>query len=86
MIYFQYANADQAFETRQALHGVSWPLSNPKKLIVDYATKIDMDLARESSKEQPAPKKVDPLVSSADLWQQESWTRDDRPTSINKVS
>ncbi|XP_014210737.1 apoptotic chromatin condensation inducer in the nucleus [Copidosoma floridanum] len=82
--FVQYANEDQAFETRQALHGVSWPVSNPKKLIVEYATKEDMERAWESSKEQPAPKKAD-ILASADLWQQESWGRDERP-NFNKIT
>ena len=82
--FLQYANEDQAFETRQALHGVSWPLSNPKKLIVEYATKEDMESAREISKDQPPARKTEPLVSN-DLWQQDHWSRDERPTVVNKV-
>ena len=80
---FQYANEDQAFETRQALHGVSWPLSNPKKLYVEYASKEDMDLAREMSKDQPIVRKTEPLFAS-DTWQQD-WSREERTNITNKV-
>ncbi|XP_039307393.1 apoptotic chromatin condensation inducer in the nucleus isoform X2 [Solenopsis invicta] len=78
----EYSNEDQAFETRQALHGISWPLSNPKKLHVEYATKEDMETARESSKEQPVARKTEPL--SSDSWQQD-WSRDEK-TNITKVT
>ncbi|XP_018397096.1 PREDICTED: apoptotic chromatin condensation inducer in the nucleus isoform X2 [Cyphomyrmex costatus] len=71
----EYSNEDQAFETRQALHGISWPMSNPKKLHVEYATKEDMETARELSKEQPVARKTEPLTS--DLWQQD-WSRDEK--------
>lgn len=70
----EYSNEDQAFETRQALHGISWPMSNPKKLHVEYATKEDMETARESSKEQPVARKTEPL---SDSWQQD-WNRDEK--------
>ncbi|XP_076749793.1 apoptotic chromatin condensation inducer acinus isoform X1 [Xylocopa sonorina] len=74
--FVEYSNEDQAFETRQALHGISWPVSNPKRLQVEYATKDDMELARELSKDQSIPRKTEPLVSS-DSWQQE-WNREER--------
>ncbi|XP_071626084.1 uncharacterized protein Acn isoform X1 [Temnothorax longispinosus] len=78
----EYSNEDQAFETRQALHGISWPMSNPKKLHVEYATKEDMETARESSKEQPVARKTEPL--SSDSWQQD-WSRDEK-TNMTKVT
>ncbi|XP_029672688.1 apoptotic chromatin condensation inducer in the nucleus isoform X1 [Formica exsecta] len=78
----EYSNEDQAFETRQALHGISWPMSNPKKLHVEYATKEDMEAARESSKEQPIARKAEPL--SSDPWQQD-WGRDEK-INITKVT
>ncbi|XP_054012106.1 apoptotic chromatin condensation inducer in the nucleus isoform X1 [Hylaeus anthracinus] len=73
--FVEYANEDQAFETRQALHGISWPVSNPKRLHVEYATKDDMELTRELSKDQSIPRKTGPLVPS-DTWQ--DWNRDER--------
>lgn len=75
ILILQYSNEDQAFETRQALHGISWPMSNPKKLHVEYATNEDMEAARESSKEQPVARKAEPL--SSDPWQQD-WGRDEK--------
>lgn len=75
ILTLQYSNEDQAFETRQALHGISWPMSNPKKLHVEYATKEDMEVARESCKEQPVTRKTEPL--SSDPWQQD-WNRDEK--------
>lgn len=57
-------------------------MSNPKKLHVEYATKEDMETARESSKDQPAARKTEPL-SSSDPWQQE-WGREEK-TNTTKV-
>ncbi|XP_051159038.1 apoptotic chromatin condensation inducer in the nucleus isoform X2 [Leptopilina boulardi] len=74
--YVQYSNEDQAFETRQALHGISWPLSNPKKLQVEYATKEDMELAQESSQEITNSRKDDNF-GQADSWQHD-WIREER--------
>lgn len=56
-------------------------MSNPKKLHVEYATKEDMEAARESSKEQPIARKAEPL--SSDPWQQD-WGRDEK-INITKV-
>ncbi|XP_011506076.1 PREDICTED: apoptotic chromatin condensation inducer in the nucleus [Ceratosolen solmsi marchali] len=84
--FVEYANEDQAFETRQALHGVSWPLSNPKKLIVDYATKEDMNTTREtSSKDQPVARKVEP-TPSGDVWKRFHWSRDEGNNVVNKIT
>lgn len=57
-------------------------MSNPKKLHVEYATREDMETARESSKEQPIARKAE-LLSSSDTWQQD-WVRDEK-TSTTKV-
>lgn len=43
---------------------------------MEYATKEDMELAREMSKDQSIPRKTEPLVPS-DSWQQD-WNRDER--------
>ncbi|XP_043463719.1 apoptotic chromatin condensation inducer in the nucleus [Leptopilina heterotoma] len=74
--YVQYSNEDQAFETRQALHGISWPLSNPKKLQVEYATKEDMELAQESSQDVNNSRKDDSF-GQTDSWQHD-WIREER--------
>ncbi|CAF4768047.1 unnamed protein product [Pieris macdunnoughi] len=41
-----YENEEQAVETRHALHGVTWPVSNPKSLQVDFSTQEDFDKAK----------------------------------------
>ncbi|XP_012262538.2 apoptotic chromatin condensation inducer in the nucleus [Athalia rosae] len=82
--YVAYSNEDQAFETRQALHGISWPVSNPKRLQVEYGTKEDMELARELSKDQPILRKTEPLLGS-DTWQQ-VWARDEKQNVGVKVT
>lgn len=74
--YVQYSNEDQAFETRQALHGISWPLSNPKKLQVEYATKEDMESAQESSQDVNNSRKDD-AFGQTDSWQHD-WIREER--------
>ncbi|XP_053961325.1 apoptotic chromatin condensation inducer in the nucleus isoform X1 [Anastrepha ludens] len=50
--YVQYETEDEAIETRHALHGVRWPVSNPKCLIVGFAKQSDMDRAIQSTKEE----------------------------------
>lgn len=41
----------EAEATRNALHGVQWPIGNGKKLIIEYSTPEDMEVARNP----PAP-------------------------------
>lgn len=41
----------EAIETRHALHGVRWPVSNPKCLNVDFGERADMLKAIETTKE-----------------------------------
>lgn len=36
----------EAEVTRNALHGVHWPIGNGKKLIIDYSTMEDMETAK----------------------------------------
>lgn len=54
-------------------------MSNPKRLHVEYATKDDMELARELSKDQPVSRKTEQLLT-ADSWQQD-WNREERTNS-----
>ncbi|XP_064076600.1 uncharacterized protein LOC113394453 [Vanessa tameamea] len=44
--FVKYETEDQAVETRHALHGVTWPVSNPKTLHVDFSTEEDFDKAK----------------------------------------
>uniref|UniRef100_A0AAR5P9C8 RRM domain-containing protein n=1 Tax=Dendroctonus ponderosae TaxID=77166 RepID=A0AAR5P9C8_DENPD len=41
-----YETAEEAEVTRNALHGVHWPIGNGKKLIIDYSTMEDMETAK----------------------------------------
>ncbi|CRK94026.1 CLUMA_CG007550, isoform A [Clunio marinus] len=43
--YVKYETEDEASETRHALHGVTWPSSNPKCLNVDFGKEEDMEKA-----------------------------------------
>ncbi|XP_044266325.1 apoptotic chromatin condensation inducer in the nucleus [Tribolium madens] len=52
--YVQYETQEEAEATRNALHGVQWPIGNGKKLIIDFATAEDM----ENAKNPPAPPPV----------------------------
>nr|SVE77295.1 EOG090X0F73 [Daphnia lumholtzi]SVE77911.1 EOG090X0F73 [Daphnia lumholtzi]SVE78541.1 EOG090X0F73 [Daphnia lumholtzi] len=59
----QYATEDEAEETRAALHGIHWPTSNPKTLLVDYSTVEDLE-NRMSGKEtiNPPVAKIEPIM------------------------
>nr|SVE90820.1 EOG090X0F73 [Daphnia sinensis] len=62
----QYATEDEAEETRAALHGIHWPTSNPKTLVVDYSTVEDLE-NRMSGKEttNPPVAKIEPIMRTA---------------------
>ncbi|XP_059351795.1 apoptotic chromatin condensation inducer in the nucleus-like isoform X2 [Daphnia carinata] len=62
----QYATEDEAEETRAALHGIHWPTSNPKTLVVDYSTLEDLE-NRMSGKEttNPPVAKIEPIMRTA---------------------
>lgn len=63
---FQYATEEEAEETRAALHGIHWPTSNPKTLLVDYSTVEDLE-NRMSGKETSGPPvaKIEPIMRTA---------------------
>lgn len=44
--YVQYETTEQAETTRNALHGVNWPIGNGKQLMIEYATEDDMEKAK----------------------------------------
>nr|CAG4637407.1 EOG090X0F73 [Ceriodaphnia reticulata]SVE73238.1 EOG090X0F73 [Ceriodaphnia reticulata] len=62
----QYETEEEAEETRAALHGIHWPTSNPKTLIVDYSTLEELE-NRMSGKEttNPPVAKVEPTMRAA---------------------
>lgn len=49
MMFFLHS---EAVETRHALHGVTWPSSNPKFLNVDFGKEEDMEKAVLSTMEE----------------------------------
>uniref|UniRef100_A0A1E1WU44 RRM domain-containing protein n=2 Tax=Pectinophora gossypiella TaxID=13191 RepID=A0A1E1WU44_PECGO len=53
--FVQYDNEDQAVETRHALHGVTWPVSNPKTLQVDFSSEEAFEKARSSEEAEGVP-------------------------------
>ncbi|KAM8899233.1 apoptotic chromatin condensation inducer 1b isoform 2-T2 [Spinachia spinachia] len=44
--YVTYATSEEAAATRAALHGVKWPLSNPKVLSVDFSEQNELDIQK----------------------------------------
>lgn len=44
--FWQIYRFREAEATRNALHGIHWPIGNGKKLNIDYATLEDMDKAK----------------------------------------
>lgn len=60
--YVQFENEDQAIETRYALHGIRWPVNNPKVLSVHFATQDELLAAQAQTHESEIPRKTEPLV------------------------
>ncbi|XP_065572497.1 apoptotic chromatin condensation inducer in the nucleus-like isoform X3 [Artemia franciscana] len=60
----EYTSDEEAVATRDALHGVQWPSSNPKLLYVDYSNKDNLEKHLSGIEEmvanppQPKPRKV----------------------------
>lgn len=72
--YVEYTTEDAAVETRHALHGVRWPVNNPKTLVVEFASHDDMAVAQALSEEtDPIPRKAEPLVIDRSV---EGWIAD----------
>ncbi|XP_050503232.1 apoptotic chromatin condensation inducer in the nucleus isoform X2 [Diabrotica virgifera virgifera] len=44
--YVQYESLEEAETTRNALHGVHWPIGNGKQLSIDYGTEEEMEKAK----------------------------------------
>ncbi|KRT78919.1 RNA binding protein [Oryctes borbonicus] len=53
--YVQYENVLDAEATRNALHGVHWPIGNGKKLVIDYGTEDDLENAKNPPATPPIP-------------------------------
>ncbi|CAG5056644.1 unnamed protein product [Parnassius apollo] len=70
--YVIYETEDQAVETRHALHGVTWPVSNPKTLHVDFSTQEEFDKAKaneetDNAKASTMPGTVEDWLREQDL-------------------
>ncbi|XP_077171424.1 apoptotic chromatin condensation inducer in the nucleus isoform X3 [Paroedura picta] len=57
--YVTYSTVEEAVATRNALHGVKWPQSNPKFLSADFAEQDELDFHRGLLAERPAEAKAD---------------------------
>lgn len=58
--YVCYEKIEEAEATRNALHGVNWPIGNGKKLIIDFATPEDLENAKNPPvliKKEKSPEK-----------------------------
>ncbi|XP_073431558.1 apoptotic chromatin condensation inducer in the nucleus isoform X5 [Dendrobates tinctorius] len=59
--YVTYSTVEEAVTTRNSLHGVRWPQSNPKFLSADFAEQDELDFHRGLLPERPAePKPEEP--------------------------
>ncbi|XP_078501021.1 apoptotic chromatin condensation inducer in the nucleus isoform X2 [Lissotriton helveticus] len=57
--YVTYSTLEEAIATRNSLHGVKWPQSNPKFLYADYAEQSELDYHRGLLVDRPQPPKVE---------------------------
>lgn len=69
LILSYYVFSSQAFETRHALHGVTWPVSNPKTLQVDFSTQEAFDQAKH--KEENSENVVSAIPGTVEDWLRE---------------
>nr|XP_061810808.1 apoptotic chromatin condensation inducer in the nucleus-like [Nerophis lumbriciformis] len=64
--YVTYATKEEAAATREALHGVKWPHSNPKVLSVDFSEQDELDFHKgilKPTREEPqVPQPVPPQI------------------------
>ncbi|XP_053116251.1 apoptotic chromatin condensation inducer in the nucleus isoform X3 [Hemicordylus capensis] len=61
--YVTYSTVEEAVATRNALHGVKWPQSNPKFLSADFAEQDELDFHRGLLAERPAEAKTDEALA-----------------------
>lgn len=72
----------EAIETRHALHGVTWPSSNPKCLNVDFGTDEDMERAVVSTMED-MPRIQITTDNSMKEEKEFGWSKDPYKTSVS---
>lgn len=60
----------EAVETRHALHGIRWPMSNPKCLNVDFGNEALMEkaIASTATDIKPLPSRDDRIGSTGDYY------------------
>lgn len=61
--YVTYSTVEEALATRNALHGVKWPQSNPKFLSADFAEQDELDFHRGLLAEHPTEVKADEALA-----------------------
>lgn len=57
--YAKYTAIEEAVATRNSLHGVKWPASNPKFLAVDYAEQDELDFHKGLKLDKPLEQKME---------------------------
>lgn len=60
--YVTYSNTEEAITTRNALHGVKWPQSNPKVLTVDFCEQDELDFHKGILKIRKEPEHAPPVT------------------------
>lgn len=68
--------SSQAVETRHALHGVTWPVSNPKTLQVDFSTQEAFEKAKSNEETDATP--VSTIPGTVEDWLREQDMKRDR--------
>ncbi|XP_042615741.1 apoptotic chromatin condensation inducer in the nucleus-like isoform X1 [Cyprinus carpio] len=61
--YVTYSTVEEAVATREALHGVKWPTSNPKVLRVDFCEQDELDFHKGLVSSERAVEGHDPHAS-----------------------
>ncbi|KAH9640919.1 hypothetical protein HF086_015614 [Spodoptera exigua] len=74
--FVEYETEDQAVETRHALHGVTWPVSNPKTLQVDFSTQEAFEKAKSNEETDATP--VSAIPGTVEDWLREQDMKRDR--------
>lgn len=68
-LYIFFLFFSQAIETRHALHGVTWPVSNPKTLQVDFSSQDAFDKAKANEETDTTP--VSTIPGTVEDWLRE---------------
>lgn len=74
----------QAVETRHALHGVTWPVSNPKTLQVDFSTQEAFDKAKTNEVADNA--QVSTIPGTVEDWLREQDLKRERGDLVSFLS